>query len=642
MMVKLIFFLIILKSLKMSSVFLARAPNCGITDPHVLMQIASFLKLQQFPSLVLMLVVCGILPEYWMIYLQHFFVDHYFLTRIRLFKLRARVFGKFLFMSDLNSFPLSRNHQYEVEFQRKFCRSYLRYILPPASDFNSFCELLMLYNQTSLALSQTINIPSALIVSRFPDLFTSLCQLRSFRVEVKILRDRFSWLHWSPYSNSKMFFSIINLMTEAWNPTHRWMYNGRNLFCILLLLMDPSFFPEFRLEEIESAMRSILSGGDPSLFRTYLNVPFIFFLQQSEFYEELKRNAPAAFAALETMTLSDVLGGCGTFHDLSRFMNLSPNRMRLHTFQHTFRWNIPNTFEILGNCFESREFCHHHALLEYGYIKMTIMIYNSFLNFYERFCLPLHLLFHQEPDFRMSLDIAYVPYKCIRDIVFMIFPAFLMKMDIGQTFTFVSNEGDRIQEPHLLLAYFQVMYLNPNSGDLTEAKKMEMISERSRKNSSQDPRNTLREYTKMFEWAASNQLMPCFFSMFLVDMFRKNVPKFLKELGMDLNTPPAYLSPDHSMQKLLEQINIISERLGMPQLTNFDSFVEQAGYNRILPAGIEQYFLREITDQIDPSSFEGPQLMDNLRLEMISSEMILSRPTLDKIISLLRESLHLK
>jgi hypothetical protein len=64
-----------------------------------------------------------------------------------------------------------------------------------------------------------------------------------------------------------------------------------------------------------------------------------------------------------------------------------------------------------------------------------------------------------------------------------------------------------------------------------------------------------------------------------------------------------------------------------------NSIVGQAAYNWRLPTGIEQYFLREITDQIVPSSFKGPPLMDNLRLEMTSI-----RPTLNDVISLFIES----
>ena len=89
-----------------------------------------------------------------------------------------------------------------------------------------------------------------------------------------------------------------------------------------------------------------------------------------------------------------------------------------------------------------------------------------------------------------------------------------------------------------------------------------------------------------------------------------------KELGLDLNAPPAYLSPVHSMKELLANINIVSERLGMPQLTDFSSFVEQAECNRKLPIGIEQYFLREITDLIVPSNFKGSLLQANLQLQI--------------------------
>ena len=626
----------------MNPLICAAVPDCRINDANMLRQIASFYSLHQFPSLVLMLFVCGVLPENWMIYLPHFFVDQNFLTRIRLFKLRSRVFGNFLVLSNFRIREKTKS-DYLSEFERKCCRGYLKPILPQTSNFGSFRELLRLHNQTSCALSQTINIPSALIVSRFPALFTNLCQLISFRSKIKILRERFGWLHQSPSSNPQMFCSIIKMMIEAWDPSHRWMYNDPNLFCILLillLLMDPSFFPEFRLDQIERVMRYILYGGDPSHFQTYLNVPFIFFLQRSNFYEKLKIKAPqyqyfaSYFAALETMTLSDVLDGCGTFKNLSTFMNLSPHRMGLRKFQ----WNIPNTFEIFGNCFDSRSILFHRELIDDTHIIICIMMHHSFLEFYERFCLPLHLHFHQEPNFMMSMmsiDITYVPYKRIRDVVLMIFPPFLMKMGIDQTLAFVSNEGDRIHGPHLLLAYFQVMHLNPNSGDLTEAKKMEMISGRLREISSQDPRIILQEYTRMFEWAASNQLMPCLFSMFLVNMFCENVPKFLTELGLDLNAPPAYLSlsPVQSMRKLLERINIISKRLGMSQLTDFDSFVEQAAYNRRLPTGIEKYFRRVITDEIVPSSFKGPRLRDNLRLERRRE----IRPTLDDVISLLVE-----
>jgi hypothetical protein len=203
-----------------------------------------------------------------------------------------------------------------------------------------------------------------------------------------------------------------------------------------------------------------------------------------------------------------------------------------------------------------------------------------------------------------------------------------MKLDIDQTFTFVSNGGEVIQGPYLLLAYFQIMYSNPNSGYLTEARRMEMIAERLHKISSQNPRTLLCEYMKMFHWVAINQLMPCLFSMFLVNMFCENVPKFLKELGLDLNAPPAYLSPVHSMQKLLENINIVSERLGMPQLTDFDSFVDQVEYNKEVPLGIEQYFLREITGQIGSSNFKGSLLQDNLQLEIRCER----RPSLWEII----------
>jgi hypothetical protein len=606
--------------------------NCGITNTDTLMWISALIGLPQFPSLVLMLAVCGVLPEHWMIYLPHFFVDHRLLTRIRLCNLGYRLFDKFLVLPDLNSFSKSR-HLYLTKFSKRFCGRTWGRLLPPAFKFESFREFLGLHNQISQTLSDTMNISSPLIVNRFPDLFTNRCQLASFWIEIRILRDRFSWLRWSSSSNSKMFFSIVSLMLEAWDPSHRWVYNGPNIFCILLLLMDPSFFPESRLEEIESAMRSILSGGDPSLFQTYLNVPFKSILQHSVFYQELKRNAPGHqdLLVLETMTLSDVLSKCGTFHDLSKFTDLSAYHMALSIF----RWNIPNTFEILGNCFNPRSILFHRELIDDTHIIMCIMMYHSFLAFYERFCLPLQLLFHQEPDFRMSMmsiDIAYVPYQRIREFLFMIFPAFLMKMDIGQTFSFVSNEGDRIQGPHLLLAYFQIMYSNPNSDYLTEEKKMEMIVENLHAFSSQDPKTLLREYTRMFDWTASNQLMPCLFSMFLVNMFCKNVPKFLKELGLDLNAPPAYLSPVHSMKELLSRINIVSKMLGMPQLTDFSSFVEQTEYNWRLPNGPEQHLLREITDLIVPSSFKGPQLRANLQLEM-RCEL---RPTLDEIISLLR------
>ena len=209
--------------------------------------------------------VChGVLPEHWMIYLPHFFVDHRLLTRIRLCNLGSRLFDNFLVLPGLNSFAFSRD-LYIKDFSRRYWRMTLGHILPPAFNFREF---LRLHDQISQTLSHTMSIPSALIVNQFPDLFTNLCQLRSLRNEIRFLRDRFSWLHWSSTSNSKMFFSIVSLMLEAWDPSHRWMYNGPNIFCILLLLMDPSFFPESRLEEIESAMRSILSGGDPSLFQT--------------------------------------------------------------------------------------------------------------------------------------------------------------------------------------------------------------------------------------------------------------------------------------------------------------------------------------------------------------------------------------
>jgi hypothetical protein len=615
MMVKIVFFLIILKSLKMSSensLVSAAAPNSRITDVATLMWISALIGLPQFPSLVLMLVVCGVLPEHWMIHLPHFFVDHRLLTRIRLCRLGYRLFDNFLVLPGLNSFAFSRHFRLN-EFWRRYCRRTLGHLLPPAFEFGSFREFLRLHDQISQTLSHTMKIPSALIVSRFPNLFTNLCQLESFRTETRILRERFGWLHQSPASNSQMFFSIINLMIERWNPSHRWMYNCRNLFFILLLIMDPTFLPEFRLDEIESAMRSILYGGDPSFFSTYLNVPFIFFLQQSKFYDKLKRRAPGHpyFAAFEGMTLSNVLKGCGTFQDLSRFVNMSAANMK----PSTFRWNVPDTFEIFGNSFNPSEFCYNRALLDNGCITISIMIYHSFLEHYERFNLPLHLLFHQAPDFRMSIDIAYVPYKRIRDILFRIFPAFLMKMDIGQTFTFVSNGGEIIQGPHLLLAYFQ-MYSHPNSNYQTEARKMEMIAERLRIFSSKNTKILLYEYTQMFHWVSKNQLMPSLFSMFLVNMFCENVPKFLKELGLDLNAPPAYLSPVHSMKELLANINIVSERLGMPQLTDFSSFVEQAECNRKLPIGIEQYFLREITDLIVPSNFKGSLLQANLQLQI--------------------------
>jgi len=601
----------------MSSIVDIAVPNVGISG-RSLMQIAVLIEFPEFTSLIFTLVACGVLPKYWLIYLPHFYINPIFLRRMKKYQIGVGVLSRLLSLPGQH-FVLHR-HNFLITFQQTFFRINLNAILPKLQLMNSFGfasihDFLRLLEQTSQTLSLEMQISSsfALIVNRHSSLFTSLSQFIPFRNELQILRGRFDWLQRSPGSDPQMFFSIVNLMIEAWNPSQRWMYNGRNLFCILLLIMDPAFLPEFRLDEIESAMRSILSGGDPFLFPTYLNLPFIFFLQRSEFYEELKRMAPEHpdFAALETMTLSDLLKGCGTFENLSRFMNLSPYRMG----QSTFRWNIPNTFEILGKCFSSREFCYHHALLDNGCISMTIMMYHSFLEFYERFCLPLHLLFHQEPDFRMSLDITYVPYKRIRDILFRIFPAFLMKMDIGQKFIFVSNGGEVIQRPHLLLAYFQ-MYSYPNLGHLTDARKMEMIVENLHAFSSQDSRTLLREYTKMFHWTVNNQLMPCLFSMFLVNMFCENVPKFLKELGMNLSSPPAYLSPVHSMQKLLANINIVSETLGMPQLTNFSSFVEQAEYNRRLPTGFEQYLIHEITGLIVPSNFRGSLLQDNLQLEI--------------------------
>lgn len=621
------------------SLFSYAVPNCRITDPAILIWISALIGMPQFSSLVLMLVVCGVFPEHWMIYLPHFFLDRHFLKRIHLYRLGTRLFDNLLVLPGcLNPFDVLCRHRYLNVFWERCCRRDLKSILPPAFDVASFRELLRLNNQISQTLSQTIKIPSALIVSRLPNLFTSLCQLKSFRTEIKILRKRFDWLHRSPASNPQMFYSIIKMMIDTWNPSNRWMRNDMDLFLILLLLMDPTFLPDSLFGEIERNMRSILCGGKSSFFPTYLNVSFIFFLQQSEFYEELKRKDPRHpdFAALERMTLADVLDGCGTFRDLSRFMNISP----YHMGPTTFRWNIPNTFEILGNCFNPRTFCFHRELIDDTHIIMCIMMYHSFLAFYERFCLPLQLLFHQEPYFRMSMmsiDIAYVPYQRIREFLFMIFPAFLMKMDIDQKFIFASYGGEVIQRPHLLLAYFQVMYSNPNSGYLTEERKMEMIMENLHAFSSQDPRTLLHEYTRMFDWTAINQLQPCLFSMFLVNMFCKNVPKFLKELGLDLNAPPAYLSPVHSMKELLSRINIVSEMLGMPQLTDFSSFVEQTEYNRRLKNGPEQHLLREITDQIVPSSFKGPQLRANLQLEM-RCEL---RPTLDEIISLLREVLNL-
>jgi hypothetical protein len=399
--------------------------------------------------------------------------------------------------------------------------------------------------------------------------------------------------------------------------------------------MDPSFFPESCLEEIESAIRSILSGGDPSLFQTYLNVPFISFLQNSYFYQELKRNAPGHqdLLVLETMTLSDVLRKCGTFHNLSKFTDLSAYHMGLSEFQ----WNIPKTFEFLGKCFTSRSILFHRKIVNYTHIIMLIMMYHSFLEYYERFCLPLNLLFHQEPDFSMStIDIAYVPFQRVRCVLFKIFPAFLMKMDMERTFAFVSSEGDRIQIPHLLLAYFKIMYSNPNSGRLTEAEKKKMIL--MYPSTDLSIKSLFYEYSQMFDWAASNHLMPCCFSMFLVDMFLKNVPIILKELGFDLSAPSAYLSPVHSMRILLNRINMVSNMLRLPQFTTFDSFIKTSKYNRRLPPWIEQYFLNEYTKDIDHSDFKGSRLRANLQLEM-RCEL---RPTLDEIISLLREVLHLK
>lgn len=624
----------VLKSLRMNSknslVSAVVPPNCEITDADTLMWISALIGFPQFPSLVLMLAVCGVLPEHWMIYLPHFFVDHRLLTRIRLCNLGSRLFDKFLVLPGLNSFSKSR-HFYLKQFSKNFCRMTFGRLLPPAFKFKSFREFLGLHNQISKTLSHTINISSPLIVNRFPDLFNNLCQLVSFRTEIRILRDRFSWLHWSSSSNSKMFFSIVSLMLEAWDPSHRWVYNGPNIFCILLLLMDPSFFPESRLEEIESAMRSILSGGDPSLFPTYLNVPFRSFLQHSVFYQELKRNAPGHqdLLVLETMTLSDILRKCGTFHNLSKFTDLSAYHMDLSRFQ----WNLPNTFEFLEKSFTSRSILFNRKLVNNTHIIMFIMMYHSFLEYYERFCLPLNLLFHQEPNFSISkIDIAYVPYQRIRGVLLRIFPPFLMEMDMERTFAFVSSEGDRIQIPHLLLAYFKVMYSNPNSGSLTEAEKMKMILMYPSTNRSIGSGSLIFEYIKMFNWAVSNYLMPCCFSMFLVDMFLKNVPIFLKELGVDLSTPSAYLSPVHSMRILLNQINMVSHILRLPQFTTFESFIKTSKIIQRSPPLIEQYFLNEYTKDIVPSSFKGSKLRDNLGLEMMPG----SRPTIDRIISLLR------